>query len=227
MSIWGGWLVCLGLSLISYDTPEQILNIIINDYRRVEENPQFTEGSYYWEDLIYLFPPSPVAEVVINTITDTTHLSRASLTTGAHLAWAVYDGRYRLGDPRIGAWLGNLYPRFRKLGLADSFPETTRWLFGESGDYNLVGGCRWAIFYIGLDSQSYNFIKQFPGNLTVNDLARKYNLPRNDLAIWLISLLRFDIVIFAKEPHPDHLIPQQLQLPEPGITGIGYFFIGE
>lgn len=227
MNIWGGWFIYLFSILISLDSPRQTLNLIVNDYRRVEEHPQFTPGSFYWEDLIYLFPAAPVAEIIIYTITDTTRLSRASLTTGAHLAWAVYDGKNQLGESRIGAWLGNLYPQFRKLELTDSFPATTRWLIGEPGDYNIVGGCRWAIFYIGVDSQGYQFLNSCQGNLTINDLARRYNLPRNKMAVWLLSVLRFDIVILSRESRPDQMIPGQLQFPEPGITGIGYLFIGE
>ncbi|KQC14918.1 MAG: hypothetical protein APR63_04805 [Desulfuromonas sp. SDB] len=227
MNIWGGIFMYLGTVIISLLDPEQTLNLIVHDYRRVEEAPRFTEGNFYWDDLIYLFPDSSVAELIIENITDTSRLSRASLTKGAHLAWAIYDGRAQLGDQRIGAWMGNLYVQPRDLMLTDRFPETTRWLLGMPGDFNLVGGCRWALFYVGLDSQGYHLINGIEGNLTINEIALGNNIPRAELAVWLVSLLRFDLIRLSEERISPGRNPAPLSLPQQDITGIGYFFIGE
>ena len=227
MNFWGGIAVYFGTVIIFLLDPEQTLNLIVHDYCRVEETPRFTEGNFYWDDLIYLFPESTVAELIIENITDTSRLSRASLTKGAHLAWAIYDGRSQLGEQRIGAWMGNLYAQPRDFTLADGFPETTRWLKGNPGDFNLVGGCRWALFYVGLDSQGYHLINGIKGNLTINQIAAGNNIPRHELAVWLVSLLRFDLIRLSEERISPVNNPASLSLPQQGITGIGYFFIGE
>ncbi len=193
----------------------------------IEERPYFKENNCLWEDILYTYCQEDISRYIREGLSDTSKYSRASMTRAAHLAWAVYDSRNLINDRRITAWLGNMYPCVENIELIYEIPDPTKRLFGYRSAYILDAGCRWGAFYPMLDTTAYLWLNLLKGSYSITELAEMTGVERNDIALFCLSLLRFDVVRLSIEKKID--IYKILIYPDTiGIvTGVGYFFIGE
>lgn len=212
---------------ISIHSFQPTFDRILSDYRMIEESPYFKESNYLWEDILYSYCQEDISKNIREGLSDTSKYSRASMTKAAHLAWAVYDSRDLIGDRRISAWLGNMYPYVKNIELIYEMPEPTKMLYGYQSAYILDAGCRWSAFYPMLDTTAYLWLNLLRGSKSITELAEMTGVERNDIALFCLSLLRFDVFELSNEKKNE--IYEVIILPDTiGIvTGVGFFFIGE